>query len=264
VVTGVESATPAAPAIPAGKSPVAQVLLQTTTTAITNAMLTDERDFSNVGSSSGGLINVQTFTSSGTYTPTPGTTKVIVEVVGGGASGGGCAATSASTASGASGGGSGAYAEALITSGFSGVAVTIGAGGAAPAAGANDGNDGGNSSFGSLVVAPGGKHGRGSIAFTPPITLGSSGVTSAPTGATILGTVGYPGGSSYILSTSNTAGGLGAPTVFGPGGLPGGNAAGNAAITPGAGGGGASSLASSVARAGGAGANGMVIVHEYA
>lgn len=82
--------------------------MQTTTTAITNAMLTDERDFSNVGSSSGGLLNIQTFTSSGTYTPTPGTTKVIVEVVGGGASGGSCAATTGSTASGASGGGSGA------------------------------------------------------------------------------------------------------------------------------------------------------------
>jgi hypothetical protein len=243
---------------------VAQVLLQTTTTAITNAMLTDERDFSNVGSSSGGLLNIQTFTSSGTYTPTPGTTKVIVEVVGGGASGGSCAATTGSTASGASGGGSGAYAKALITSGFSGVAVTVGAGGAAPAAGANDGNDGGSSSFGSLVVAPGGKHGRGSVAFTPPITLGSSGNTAAPTGATILGSVGYRGGGSFILSTAATTGGEWAPSVFGPGGLPGGNAAGNAAITPGAGGGGASSLASSAARAGGAGASGIVIISEYA
>ncbi|MHC1701479.1 MAG: hypothetical protein AB9900_10930 [Humidesulfovibrio sp.] len=43
VVEGTEAASPAAPAIPTGKLPVAQVLLATDTTAITNADLTDER-----------------------------------------------------------------------------------------------------------------------------------------------------------------------------------------------------------------------------
>lgn len=43
VVTGVQGASPVAPAIPTGKMPVAQVLLQTTSTVITNSMLTDER-----------------------------------------------------------------------------------------------------------------------------------------------------------------------------------------------------------------------------
>lgn len=43
VVTGVQGASPSAPAIPAGKAPVARVLLQTSSTAITNSMLTDER-----------------------------------------------------------------------------------------------------------------------------------------------------------------------------------------------------------------------------
>jgi hypothetical protein len=43
VVTGVQGASPAVPAIPAGKVPVAQVLLQTSSTVITNGMLTDER-----------------------------------------------------------------------------------------------------------------------------------------------------------------------------------------------------------------------------
>jgi len=264
VVAGVEAPSPAAPVIPAGKSPVAQVLLQTSTMAITNAMLTDERDFFNLGSSAGSLINVQTFTSSGTYTPTPGTNKIIVEVLGAGASGGGCAATTASTGSGASGGGAGAYGKALITSGFAGATVTVGVGGSAPAAGANDGTDGGNSSFGALVVAGGGKHGRGSIAFTPPITLGSSGATSLPTGANIVGATGAQGGSSFILATNAVTGGMGAASYFGSGGLQGGAAPGGTAVTPGSGGGGASSGASSIARAGGAGANGIVIVHEYA
>lgn len=43
VVTGVQGASPVAPAIPSGKVPVAQVLLQTTSTVINNSMLTDER-----------------------------------------------------------------------------------------------------------------------------------------------------------------------------------------------------------------------------
>ncbi|MBN8928653.1 MAG: hypothetical protein J0H19_18740 [Rhodospirillales bacterium] len=45
VITGSESVTPAAPDITSGYSPVAQILLDTTTTAITNDLITDERDF---------------------------------------------------------------------------------------------------------------------------------------------------------------------------------------------------------------------------
>ena len=43
VVTGTPAASPVPPAIPSGKAPVCQVLLQTTSSTITNAMLTDER-----------------------------------------------------------------------------------------------------------------------------------------------------------------------------------------------------------------------------
>lgn len=43
VVTGTEAVSPTAPAIPAGKLPICQVLLQTTSTSITNSMITDER-----------------------------------------------------------------------------------------------------------------------------------------------------------------------------------------------------------------------------
>jgi hypothetical protein len=53
VVTGTEAVSPTAPAIPTGKSPIAQILLQTSTTSITNAIITDERNFS--GMSSGGF-----------------------------------------------------------------------------------------------------------------------------------------------------------------------------------------------------------------
>jgi hypothetical protein len=47
--------------------------------------------------SSGHLINIQTFTSSGTYTPTPGTKRILVEVQGAGAGGGGEGSTSSLT-----------------------------------------------------------------------------------------------------------------------------------------------------------------------
>jgi len=60
VVTGTEAASPAPPAIPAGKAPVAQVLLQTTSTAVTNSMLTDERDLSALGLASGAYTTVGT------------------------------------------------------------------------------------------------------------------------------------------------------------------------------------------------------------
>lgn len=48
VVAGTENATPVAPAIPAGKLPCAQILLQTTSTVITNSMITDERTLSSI------------------------------------------------------------------------------------------------------------------------------------------------------------------------------------------------------------------------
>lgn len=43
VITGAENVSPVAPAITAGNFPVAQVLLATSTTTITNAIITDER-----------------------------------------------------------------------------------------------------------------------------------------------------------------------------------------------------------------------------
>jgi hypothetical protein len=43
VISGAENASPTAPALTAGKIPVAQVLLATSSTSITNSMLTDER-----------------------------------------------------------------------------------------------------------------------------------------------------------------------------------------------------------------------------
>ena len=91
-----------------------------------------------------GLVNIQVFTSSGTYIPTAGATKAVAFVTGGGASG------STSCA----GGGAGATAIALLSlSGVASVPVSVGAGGSN---GPGNGNPGGASSFGSYAFANGG------------------------------------------------------------------------------------------------------------
>jgi len=94
----------------------------------------------------GSLIAVRMLTASGTYTPTAGTRAVYVECVGSGAGAGGCAAAGAGQGASGGGGGGGAYAASFLTSGFSGVAYTIGAAGAASAAGNSPGGNGGRGS----------------------------------------------------------------------------------------------------------------------
>jgi hypothetical protein len=225
------------------------------------------------GHARGALLGVpQVFTTSGTatYTPTTGTKFVIVEVQGGGASGGGCALTGSAVAASASGGGAGAYATALVTSGFAGVSVSVGAGGAAPSAGNNPGNDGGPSSFGSLVVCPGGRAGLGSAAAAPPFfnPPGAGGGTPTFTGATALrygdGIAGSPG---MALDAVTYLCAAGAPSLHG------GNRIVNSGTTGAAGAvaaswrsggqGGANAASQGTAKAGGAGFKGFVIVWEF-
>jgi len=102
-------------------------------------------------------INIQTLTSSGTYTPTPGTRYAIVELVGGGATGGQGGADK-----GGGGGGGGGYSRRTLTAAQLGASqnVTIGAAGAAtPTGAAAPGNAGGTTSFGALLSATGGSPG---------------------------------------------------------------------------------------------------------
>jgi hypothetical protein len=61
VVTGTPAATPVPPALPLGKNPVAQVLLQPATTAIANNMLTDERDLGSLGLGSAAFQSASAF-----------------------------------------------------------------------------------------------------------------------------------------------------------------------------------------------------------
>lgn len=212
----------------------------------------------------GRLINTQVFSAAGafTYTPTFGTNSIIVEVQGGGGAGGGAPATAAAQVSLGSGGGAGAYARSRIISAFSGVTVTVGAGGTGNSGAV--GNVGGTSSFGALVSAPGGSAGQLQAPAAAGFTI--SGNSSIATGGTIENESGK--GSEMAIAISATAGLVGhaGMSKFGPGatstGLGGTN--GSVAVSAGSGGGGTGNLASLPAVTGGAGKSGIVVVWEYA
>ena len=213
---------------------------------------------------SGRLINVQTFTSSGTYTPTPGTNSVVVEVQGGGGAGGGTDACTSSQLSGSGGGGSGAYAKSRLTTGFSGASVTVGAGGTGVSA--SNGNAGGASSFGS-ITAPGGGGGiKGPASAALPALVGYGPAAAVATGGNLINAGGDTGGTCFGSGLSTAISGKGGCSIFGGGGTPQVNTSANGASSPspGAGGGGALTIASGAAKTGGNGANGIVIVWEYA
>ncbi|MCU6242197.1 hypothetical protein KWI10_13780 [Enterobacter asburiae] len=227
-----------------------------------------------LGDGTGRLINVQTFTASGTYTPTAGTKFVIAEVLGGGGGGGSNAATPSSGAAAGAGGASGAYAVCKHTP-TGPVSVVIGAGGAggiSTAAGA-DGSTGGTSSYGA-VSAPGGRGGPRGVAFNNfptggNVATGSSGVT----GSVIVGTPGTGGSYGILYSDSNATGGGGANSIYGAGGIAitinsggSGTSQGADANGYGSGGGGAVSVhtATAASSRGGNGTPGIVIIWEYA
>lgn len=213
----------------------------------------------------GNLINVQTFTANGTYTPTANTSAIIVELVGGGGQGGGCAATTSGTsAAAAPGGGGGAYIRHYMTSGFSGAAVVIGAGGSAGAAGAAGAN-GSASTFAGTLTAGGGVGGALGGAGASGFTVGAAGGTV--TGGNIVSSTGSFGGMGQVFSTTLVSSGMGGfNNLYTAGGAPSkaSSGAGTAATQYGCGGGGASNIGTQAAAAGGAGLAGICIIYEYA
>jgi hypothetical protein len=216
----------------------------------------------------GRLIKAQVFSVPGTfaYTPTPGTTSVVVEVLGGGGGGGGAAASGAATPSAGGGGGAGSYGKGRYTEGFSGVTVTVGTGGAGGGSSGAAGS-GGASSFGSLLTAAGGGGGTAGNASTTPVVAGASGTTAAaPSGANICAKRGDPGAFGFLLSPTSGVSGRGGSSPYGAGGESTYISVGGVGNTGAGHGGGASGSANAInqaAKAGAAGQGGIVIVWEF-
>ncbi|END8918502.1 carbohydrate kinase [Escherichia coli] len=202
----------------------------------------------------GRWVNTRVFTSSGTYTPTPGTKRIRVTITGGGGGGGGCKAISNNeTFFGAGGGAGGTVITTLILTKDS-YPVTIGAGGAGGVS-ATNGLKGGDSSFGS-VIAPGGE-GGGKLGFTN--TNGGNGGVPSTGGINIIGGNGGDGQSGNIGVS-----GEGGTSYWGGGGRAGagGGVSGKAY---GSGGGGAYDAGySGTSMTGGKGAAGICIIEEFA
>lgn len=198
----------------------------------------------------GRLLNVRRFTSSSTYTPTAGTTQVVVELVGGGGAGGTTAAAPVGTVGAGGGGGAGAYACTRLAAPVAPVSITVG-GGATTADAA-----GGPSSYGSDITVSGG--------VSAGDRVGGAGGAN-PAGATVASGGGGAGGTA-IVTTEYTVSGAGASSYYGGGAAPRSNSsgAGTAGSAPGAGGSGAVSLSGAAGQPGGNGAAGLVVIWEYA
>jgi hypothetical protein len=205
-------------------------------------------------------VNTQSFTSSGTYTPTSGMSYCIVEMWGGGG-GGGAGVTSGFVSPGA-GGGAGGYSRATFSAGTIGTSqtVTIGAGGTA--GNSSNGGTGGTTSLGSLLTAAGGLGGpySPSSSLSYPGGLGGAGSVNGVT------TKGAPGGTSSPTSNGNDSfTGNGGSTLLGGAGvaLVGQSLANGNSATANSGSGGSGGMGYGGNATGGTGGSGLVIITEY-
>jgi len=224
-------------------------------------------------SSEGRLLNIQQFTvsnSGATYTPSVGTNFVIVDVQAAGGGGGGCPPTGSGQQATGTGGYSGSYGRGFITSGFSGVTVTVGAAGSGGDQYGNPPSAGGSSSFGSLISCQGGYAGGSGVASasTSQTFSGTASVTPAvfASGVVRLSAVsGCLGNGQIVLGVLNNTirGGDGGISALGTPGQGAVENIGYNATGFGAGGGGSSQSQGSGGAAGGNGGPGLVNVWEY-
>lgn len=223
----------------------------------------------------GRLVNIQIFTSSGTYTPSPGTKKIIIEAVGGGGGGGGVPVTTSGQSAVATGGMSGDYVRTPPLTAQT-LSVTVGSGGSG-GTGSDFGVAGGKTTVGSVISLRGGPGGGGGSATTTPIVSLN---TTAPVGSLVapinsiraemsLGVRGFVV-SAGIASTTFTGGavsGSGGSSPLGRGGDGTGVLGSDGANANGYGSGGAGAInvgggSGGVVRTGGNGSNGIVIITE--
>ena len=230
--------------------------------AASTSILTINSEIATLNTTTFQKINVQVFTSNGTYTPSTGMLYATVEVIGGGGGGGGI--SSAGAASSAGGGGAGAYSKGTFSATTIGSSqiVTVGAAGTAGTTSGGGGGSGGTSSFGSLIASVGGGSGGNGSTGVGSNSGGAGGTAGTGGNINIAGQHGSVGVSFTATGASGTTvfGGSGGSTPYGFG-SPVGVSTPNPATGYGAGGGGASG--NSTAVAGAAGTAGIVIITEY-
>ncbi len=225
---------------------------------------------------------VQTFTASGTYTPTPGMLYCIIEVLGGGGGGGGTVAAVGNTQAAGLIGAAGGYAKGVFPASLIGASqvVTVGAAGAGGPTGGNNGTTGGTTSVGALISATGGTGGVGFTTVMASYILFGGGAGAGGTGTggflQVTGDGGTPafGIIAATLSTpyaSILTGGKGGSSIYGVGGTPlgpggtdgSGQANGSNASGYGSGGSAGCSASGGGAASGGNGTAGIVIITEF-
>jgi len=202
-------------------------------------------------------INIQTFSGSGTYTPSSGLLYAVIEAWGGGAGGGTATAGGSSVSVSGGGGGAGGYSRITATAATIGASqtVTIGTGGGSA-------TNGGDTSVGSICIAKGGTKGANSSS-----TVSGIGGLGGIAGTGDLAGLGMNGGSGLGtgVSSVNSLSGYGGSTLMGSGGQSiVGTANGNSATGYGGGGsGGANYNNAGGTQTGGSGTGGYVIVTEF-
>ncbi|MCG7388740.1 phage tail protein [Pantoea sp. ACRSB] len=234
--------------------------------ALPVAPATQDNHALQLAQATGRLLNVQVFYTSGTYTATIGTKKVIVEMVGGGGGSAGSRAADTGNISVGGAGGAGSYAKGQFTQNFNGVQVVVGSKGAGGTTTGPYATIGGTSSFGSLLSAAGGSSGQPAGPTNSfPFSTVAAVVSSGATGANIVGTPGQAASASIVVSASVVVESPGGSSQFGAGGfITAFNSKGVNGSGYGAGGGPSKVNGGNAAVAGGDGSQGLVIVWEYA
>ncbi|MCL0790666.1 phage tail protein [Klebsiella pneumoniae] len=215
---------------------------------------------------SGRLLGVpRVITSSGMFTKSSGAKKWRIRVLGAGAGSSAAPATGNGEVSISNGGGAGAYAEGIYdVSELTSAMVTIGTGGVGGTAASLYGGDGGTTSVGTLISAPGGKAGLPAGPAIPPFQPVANTNSNSPTGWNIIGTSGSGSEAAVAVSTSYAAGSRGANSQLGVGGsVPAINTPANTGGGYGSGASGCSNGPSHPVKAGAAVREGFVIIDEY-
>lgn len=210
----------------------------------------------------GTLIKVVDKTTGTTYTPSTGTTQIIVELVGGGGGGGGVTGSGSNSAVG-SGGGGGGYAITYLMTVSGACTYAIGTAGTAGASSATAAGDGGDTTFtmdGTTWTAKGGTGGMGMVYGTTAAT-NAGGVSTK--GTYPADKPGQTGGTAIRFSGTVSLPGKGGDSTLGGGGNTS-TVNSNGANGQGYGGGGAGAWTTGAnSYTGGIGSTGVIRIWEY-